>query len=113
MSQDTYYVGTIKGIGRAYQQTVIDTYTRVAEVKLYQEKTALTAADMLNDRVLPWYDKEEVKVLRILTDRGSEYCGKIEHHAFQLYLSIEDIDHSKKRPIRPKPMVYVKDFIKQ
>ncbi len=102
LSQDTYYVGTIKGVGRVNQQTVIDTYTRVAEVKLYQEKTALTAADMLNDRVLPWYDKEEVKVLRILTDRGSEYCGKIEHHAFQLYLSIEDIDHSKTKAYSPQ-----------
>lgn len=102
LSQDTYYVGTIKGIGRIYQQTVIDTYTRVAEVKLYQEKTALTAADVLNDRVLPWYEEEGIKVLRILTDRGSEYCGKIEHHAFQLYISIEDIDHSKTKAYSPQ-----------
>lgn len=102
LSQDTYYVGTIKGIGKIYQQTVIDTYTRVAEAKLYQEKTALTAADILNDRILPWYDAEKVQVLRILTDRGSEYCGKIEHHAYQLYMSIEDIDHSKTKAYSPQ-----------
>ena len=101
-SQDTYYVGTIKGIGRIYQQTVIDTYSRVAEAKLYQDKTALTAADVLNDRILPWYEGEGVKILRILTDRGSEYCGKIEHHAFQLYISIEEIDHSKTKAYSPQ-----------
>lgn len=29
-SQDTYYVGNIKGVGRIYQQTFIDTYCKVA-----------------------------------------------------------------------------------
>lgn len=94
-SQDTYYVGTIKGIGRIYQQTFIDTYSRVAMAKLYTEKTAITAADMLNDQVLPWFSEQEVPLLRILTDRGTEYCGKVESHAYQLYLAIENIDHSK------------------
>lgn len=72
-AQDVYYVGTFKGIGKIYTQTYIDTYSRVADVKLYNEKTAITSADMLNDRVLPWYEKEGIPVLRILTDRGSEY----------------------------------------
>lgn len=101
-SQDTYYVGTIKGIGKIYQQTFIDTYSRVAETKLYTEKTAITAADILNDRILPWYEKEDVALLRILTDRGTEYCGKIENHAFQLFLSIENIDHSKTKAFSPQ-----------
>jgi transposase InsO family protein len=101
-SQDTYYVGTIKGIGKIYQQTFIDTYSRVAEAKLYTEKTAITAADILNDRILPWYEKEDVALLRILTDRGTEYCGKIENHAFQLFLSIENIDHSKTKAFSPQ-----------
>lgn len=51
-SQDTYYVGTIKGIGRIYQQTFVDTYSKVAACKLYTTKTPITAADLLNDRVL-------------------------------------------------------------
>ena len=29
-AQDTYYVGNIKGVGHVYQQTFIDTYTKVA-----------------------------------------------------------------------------------
>ena len=94
-AQDTYYVGYIKGVGKIYQQTFIDTYTRVATAKLYDRKIALVAADTLNDRVIPLYDKYGIPLLRILTDRGTEYCGAREHHEFQLYLAIEDIDHSK------------------
>ena len=84
-SQDTYFVGTMKGVGRIYQQTFIDTYSRVAQAKLYLEKTAITAADMLNDKVIPFFDEQGVDLLRILTDRGTEYCGKIENHSYQLY----------------------------
>jgi transposase InsO family protein len=101
-SQDTYYVGTIKGVGRIYQQTFIDTYCKVAHAKLYTEKTALAAADMLNDRVLPWYAQHGIPLLRILTDRGTEYCGKREHHEFQLYLEIEDIDHTRTKVKHPQ-----------
>ena len=102
ISQDTYFVGTIKGIGRIYQQTVIDTYTRVAFAGLYTEKTAITAAHMLNDQVVPWFEKEKVPVLRVLTDRGTEYCGKVENHAYQLFLAVEDIDHSKTKARSPQ-----------
>lgn len=101
-AQDTFYVGTLKGVGRIYQQTFIDTYTRVAFAKLYTEKNALVAADMLNDRVLPFYEAHDVKLQRILTDRGSEYCGRIEHHAYELYLGIEDIDHTKTKAYSPQ-----------
>jgi transposase InsO family protein len=101
-AQDTYYVGTLKGVGRIYQQTFIDTYCKVAFVKLYDRKNALVAADMLNDRVIPWYDEHEVKLLRILTDRGTEYCGNRERHEYQLYLAIEDIDHSKTKARSPQ-----------
>ncbi len=101
-SQDTYYVGTIKGVGRIYQQTFIDTYTRVAHAKLYDRKNALVAADLLNDRVIPWYEQHDVDLLRILTDRGTEYCGNREHHEYQLYLAIEDIDHTKTKARSPQ-----------
>jgi len=101
-SQDVYYVGTIKGVGKIYQQTFIDTYSRVADVKLYTRKTAITSADILNDRILPWYDSQNISLLRILTDRGTEYCGKIENHAYQLFLSIENIDHSRTKAYSPQ-----------
>lgn len=101
-AQDTYYVGHVKGVGRIYQQTFIDTYTRVAFAKLYTEKTAITAADSLNDVVLPWFEAQGIPLLRVLTDRGTEYCGKPEHHAYELYLAIENIDHSKTKARSPQ-----------
>jgi transposase InsO family protein len=101
-AQDTYYVGTIKSIGRIYPQTFIDTYTKVAFAKLYDRKNALVAADMLNDRVLPFFEENDVVLLRILTDRGTEYCGQREHHEYQLYLAVENIDHSKTRAKSPQ-----------
>jgi transposase InsO family protein len=101
-AQDTFYVGTLKGVGRIYQQTFIDTYSKVAMVKLYDRKNALVAADMLNDRVLPFFEEQGVRLLRVLTDRGSEYCGNLEHHEYQLFLAVEDIDHSRTKARSPQ-----------
>ena len=87
LGQDTYYVGYIKGVGKIYEQTGIDTYSNVGFAKLYNDKTALTAADFLNDKVLPFFDGFGLSLLRTLTDRGTEYCGKPENHPYQLFLS--------------------------
>ena len=101
-SQDTFYVGTLKGVGRIYQQTYVDTYAKVAHCKLYTTKTPITAADMLNDRVLPFYEAHDLPVLRILTDRGTEYCGRAETHDYQLFLAINDIDHTRTKARSPQ-----------
>lgn len=102
VAQDTYYVGTIKGVGRIYQQTVIDTYSRVAFAKLYTSKHAITSADVLNDRVLPFFESHDISVLRILTDRGTEFNGRPENHEYELYLQLENIDHSKTKVRHPQ-----------
>lgn len=101
-AQDTFYVGCLKGVGRVYQQTFIDTYSRVACCKLYDRKNALVAADILNDRVLPFFEDHGIRLLRILTDRGTEYCGAREHHEYELYLTLEDVEHSKIRARHPQ-----------
>jgi transposase InsO family protein len=101
-AQDTFYVGTIKGVGRIYQQTFIDTYSKVAFAKLYDRKNALVAADMLNDQVIPFFEEQEVPMLRILTDRGTEYCGSPEHHEYELYLGIEEIEHTRTKARSPQ-----------
>lgn len=101
-SQDTFYVGTIKGVGRIYQQTFVDTYSKWAAAKLYTTKTPITAADLLNDRVLPFFVEQGMGVIRILTDRGTEYCGKPESHDYQLYLALNDIEHSRTKANHPQ-----------
>ncbi len=111
---DTFYVGTLKGVGRVYQQSFIDTYAKVAFAKLgacpwarqrrdpRDRKTPITAAELLNDRVIPFFDEHEIPLCRVLTDRGTEYCGNPEHHEYELYLAIEDIDHTRTKARSPQ-----------
>jgi len=101
-SQDTFYVGNLKGVGRIYQQTFVDTYSKVAFCKLYTTKTPITAAELLNERVLPFFESQSVAILRMLTDRGTEFCGKAEQHDYELYLAINDIDHTKTKAHHPQ-----------
>lgn len=101
-SQDTFYVGTLKGVGRIYQQTFVDTYSKWAAAKLYTTKTPITGADLLNDKVLPVFAEQGMSLIRILTDRGTEYCGKPETHDYQLYLALNDIEHTKTKAFHPQ-----------
>ena len=117
MSRDTFYrykaaveeggvealfERTLKGVGRIYQQSYVDPYSKVAQAKLYTTKTPITAADLLNDRVLPFHDEHDLPVLRIMTDRGTEYCGRVDKHDYQLFLAINDIDHTKTKVKSPQ-----------
>jgi transposase InsO family protein len=102
LAQDTFYVGYIKGVGRIYQQTVIDTYSSVAFAKVYSAKVPLTAADALNDKVLPFFDEQGVDILRILTDRGTEFCGRLDKHPYQLYLQLHEIEHTRTKARHPQ-----------
>lgn len=101
-AQDTYYVGNIKGVGRIYQQTFVDTYSKVAFAKLYDRKNAITSADLLNDKVVPFFEEQKIPLLRVLTDRGTEFCGKREYHEYELYLTIESIEHTKTKVRSPQ-----------
>jgi len=101
-AQDTFYVGTLKGVGRIYQQTFIDTYSKVGFAKLYDRKTPLTAADLLNDRVLPFFEEHGIPLSRMLTDRGTEYCGQPDRHEYELYLAVENIDHTRTKTKHPQ-----------
>jgi transposase InsO family protein len=101
-AQDTFYVGTLKGVGRIYQQTFIDTYSTVGFVKLYDRKTPVTAADLLNDRVLPCFEAQALPLNRILTDRETEYCGAPERHEYERYLAVENIDHMRTKTRHPQ-----------
>ena len=101
-SQDTLYVGNLKGVGRIYQQTFVDTCSKIAFAKLYTSKTPITSVDILNDRVLPFFEQYQLPKLRVLTDRGTEYCGRMDQHDYQLYLAINYIDHTKTKAQSPQ-----------
>jgi transposase InsO family protein len=109
-AQDTFYVGTLKGVGRIYQQTFLDTYSKLAFAKLYDRKTPLVAADLLNDRVIPFFDEHALPLQRVLTDRGTEYCGAPVRHEYELYLAVENIDHTCTKVKSPQTNGIVERF---
>lgn len=102
VAQDTYYVGYVKGVGKLYQQTGIDTHSNIGFAKVYTERTSLTAADFLNDKVLPFFDEQYIRVLRVLSDNGAEYCGRPESHPYQLFLHLNDIEHTRIKVRHPQ-----------
>jgi hypothetical protein len=106
-------VGNKKGIGLIYRQIFIDTYTKVGFAKPYTSKYAVTASDILNDRVLPFFSKNDIPLLRILTDLRTEDKGA-SGHEYELYFNLEGINHSKtmvRHP--PRATVFGKDCIAQ
>ena len=110
LSQDTFMVGTIKGVGRIYLQAVIDTYGSFAFGKLYTSKLPETAADVLYDRVLPFYESQGLTVENILTDNGREYCGRPMIHPYQIFLELNDIEHRRTKVARPRTNGFVERF---
>lgn len=99
---ETFYGGTVKGVGRIYQQTFIDTYSKVAAAKLSDRKTPLTAADLLNDHGVPFFESQDLPLARILTDRGTEDCGSPERHAYELYLAVENLAPTRTKVKSPQ-----------
>jgi transposase len=110
LGQDTYFVGTVKGVGRIYMQTVIDTNCSFAFGKLYLSKVPMTAVDVLNDRVLPFYEEHGVELLNMLTDNGREYCGRPLHHPFELFLAISQIEHRRTQVGSPETNGFCERF---
>ena len=108
--QDTFYVGTLKGVGRIYLQAVVDTYSSFAFAKLYTAKIAVTAADILNDRVLPFFAGEGIAVNAVLTDNGKEYKGKAGEHPYELFLALYDIEHRFTKVGTPRTNGFVERF---
>jgi hypothetical protein len=88
---------------RGHSRGRVNTYSKVGFAKLYDRKTALTAAELLNDRVIPFFDEHGLRIDRVLTDRGTEYSGAHDRHEYELYLAVEDIDHTRTRTKSPQP----------
>ena len=104
---DTFLVGTLKGVGRVYLQSVIDCYSRYAFGRLYTSKLPVTAVHVLNEDVLPFFEQHNVQITTILSDNGREYCGRPERHPYELFLQLEDIEHRTTKVRRPQSNGYV------
>ena len=109
LCQDTFYVGHLKGVGKVYLQAVVDTYCSYGFGYLHTGKLPEHAATILHNDVLPQYREWGIPVSAILTDNGREYCGK-EHHAYELYLALNDIEHRTTKVRSPQTNGFVERF---
>jgi transposase InsO family protein len=107
LNQDTFYWGTLKGVGKVYVQVVIDTFCSLAFAKVYNSKMPVTACDLLYDRVLPFYEAIGVTVEAILTDNGREFCGIKEKHPYELLVAMEGIEHRTTKIRSPRTNGFV------
>ena len=109
LCQDTFYVGHLKGVGKVYLQAVVDTYCSYGFGYIHTGKLPEHAAAVVHNDVIPQYEQWNIPINAILTDNGREYCGK-EHHAYELYLALNDIEHRTTRVKRPQTNGFVERF---
>ncbi|WP_126427045.1 IS481 family transposase [Brevibacillus marinus] len=109
LAQDTFFVGTLKGVGKVYLQAVVDTYGSYAFGFLHTGKLPECAVAILHNDVLPFYRKHGLTVSAVLTDNGREFCGR-DTHPYELYLALNDIEHRKTRVRRPQTNGFVERF---
>lgn len=110
LCQDTYYLGTIKGVGRIYMQSVVDSFCSAAFAKVYLSKLPITAVDILHERVLPFYEGKGIAVENLLTDHGREFCGTALKHFYELYLAIHGIEHRTTKVHSPQTNGFCERF---
>lgn len=107
LNQDTFYWGTLKGVGKVYVQVVVDVFCSLAFAKVYTSKMPITACELLYARVLPFYEALGVEIGAVLTDNGREFCGKAESHPYELLLALEHIEHRTTRVRSPRTNGFV------
>jgi transposase InsO family protein len=104
---DTFFVGSLKGVGKVYLQTAIDCHSRYAWARLYPNKMPVTAVHLLNTDVLPTFEQHKATITTVLSDNGREFCGRPDRHPYELFLQLEDIEHRTTRVKRPQSNGFV------
>jgi transposase InsO family protein len=107
---DTFFVGTLKGIGKVYLQSVLDCFSRHAWARLYTSKMPVTAVQTLNNHVLPFFEDHGARIRTVLSDNGREFCGRPDSHPYELFLQLEGIEHRTTRVRRPQSNGYIERF---
>lgn len=109
LAQDTFFVGHLKGVGKVYMQVVVDTFSSYAFGFLHTGKIPECSVAVLHNDVLPFYEEKGIQLGAIITDNGTEYCGR-ETHPYELYLALNDIEHRKTRYKRPQSNGFAERF---
>ena len=109
LSQDTFYVGRLKGVGKVYLHAVVDTFSSYAFGYLHTSKQPEAAALVVHNDVMPFYQAHDLTVGAILTDNGREFCGT-ETHPYELYLSLNEIEHRRTKVRSPQTNGFIERF---
>ena len=109
LSADTFFVGSLKGVGKVYLHAVVDTFGSYAFGFLHVSKQPEAAVAVLHNDVLPFYRNLDLPVGAILTDNGREFCGT-ERHPYELYLDLNGIEHRRTRVRTPRTNGFVERF---
>jgi transposase InsO family protein len=99
---DTFFVGTLKGVGKIYLQSAIDCHSRYAWARLYSSKLPVTAVHLMNNDVIPTFEQHAARIETVLSDNGREFCGRPDQHPYELFLQLEEIEHRTTRVKRPQ-----------
>ena len=109
LCQDTFFVGTFKGVGKVYLHTVVDTYSSYGFGFLHTSKVPEAAVAVLHNDVLPFYQDRAIPVEKVLTDNGREFCGT-DTHPFELYLALAGLTHKRTKVRHPQTNGFVERF---
>jgi len=107
---DTFFAGTLKGVGKVYLQVVLDCFSRHAWARLPTSKLPVTAVQTLNNEVLPFFEEQGCRVETILSDNGRESCGRPDRHPYELFLQLEEIEHRTTALNRPQSNGFIERF---
>ena len=107
---DTFFAGTLKGVGKVYIQTVLGCFSRYVWARLYTSKMPVTAVQILNNHVLPFFEEQGVRIRTILSDNGREYCGRPDKHPYEFFLQLQDIEHRITKAGRPQSNGFIERF---
>ena len=72
----------------------------------------LTGGNHTFDRkdILPFFEENNVAIETVLSDNGREFCGRPDHHPYELFLQLEGIDHRTTQVRRPQSNGYLERF---
>lgn len=109
LSADTFFVGSLKGVGKVYLHAVVDTFGSYAFGFLHVSKQPEVAVAVLHNDVLPFYRHLDLPVTAVLTDNGREFCGT-DTHPYELYLELNGIEHRRTKVRTPRTNGFVERF---
>ena len=92
---------------------MLDGFSRYVWARLYTSKLPVTAVQVLNNHVLPFFEEQGAKVQTVLSGNGREYCGRPDKHPYELFLQLEEIKHRTTKVGRPQSNGFIERLLEE